>query len=164
MPPHFRALAEDILDELEVTFPLGYRPTILWKGLRVAAGYAYYRQQAIGLSTLLITDEERLRDTLLHEYAHLLAVARHGVKGAGHGLPWKEAMRDLGLEPNVRHQYEVERNQKKQEVIYRCTRCHEEFGRQRRLPRNRKYLHVNCGGQIVFVRVEAFDESSRDVA
>ncbi len=164
IPPRFRTLAEEILDELETTFPLGYRPLILWKALRVAAGYAYYRQRAIGLSTRLITDEERLRDTLLHEYAHLLAVARYGVKGAGHGRPWQEAMRDLGLEPTVRHQYEVERNQKTQQVVYRCNRCHEEFTRRRRLPRNRKYFHINCGGLIQFVRVEAPQEQERDVA
>lgn len=160
MTAELRELAEEILDELVTAFPLGYRPALLWKGLRVAAGYAYYRQRAIGLSTRLITDDERLRSTLLHEYAHLLAVARYGVRGAGHGEPWKEAMRDLGLEPTVRHQYEVERNQKRQEVVYRCKRCHEEFTRKRRLPKNRKYYHVHCGGLITFVRVDLVLEAA----
>jgi SprT protein len=165
VPSHLRDLAEEILDELELAFPLGYRPTILWKSLRVAAGYAYYRHKAIGLSTRLITDEERLRHTLLHEYAHLLAVARHGTKGAGHSPGWKHAMRDLGLEPTVRHQYEVERNEMRQQVIYSCKRCQEEFVRRRKLPRNRRYYHVNCGGLISFVRVEELmRQAERDIA
>lgn len=147
--------AEEILDDLEVRFPLGYRPKIFWKGaLRVSAGMAYYRQKAIGLSTRLITDENRLYDTLLHEYAHLLAVARYGIRGAGHSEGWKEAMIDLGLEPNVRHRYEVERNGKKQQVVYQCSRCKEQFIRSRRLPKNKRYYHVNCGGLIRFIKVE----------
>lgn len=129
---------------------------------------AYYRQKAIGLSTKLITDGDRLYDTLLHEYAHLLAVARYGIRGAGHSAGWKEAMLDLGLSPVVRHKYEVERNGKKQHVVYQCARCKEQFVRRRRLPRNKRYYHVNCGGLIKFVRVETNEpspaESARDVA
>lgn len=126
----------------------------MWKALRVAAGYAYYRERAIGLSTRLITDEERLRSTLLHEYAHLLAVARYGRKGAGHSPAWREAMRDLGLEPDVRHTYEVERNRPRQEVVYQCETCGIVFRRTRRFRRGTHYKHVACGGWIRFVRVE----------
>ncbi len=162
-----RLQAEEILDELERSFPLGYRPRIVWKGLRVAAGYAYYREKAIGLSTRLITDEVRLRDTLLHEYAHLLAVARYGRAGAGHSPAWREAMRDLGLEPSVRHPYEVERNRARQRVVYRCGSCGQTFERVRRLPRGRAYFHSGCGGPIRFVQaVSAIAdlESCEDVA
>ena len=163
MGPELKLRAEEILNDLEVRFPLGYRPQILWKALRVSAGMAYYRQKSIGLSTRLITDEERLYDTLLHEYAHLLAVVRYGIRGAGHSAGWKEAMRDLGLSPVVRHKYEVERNGKKQQVIYQCARCKEQFVRVRRLAKNKRYYHVNCGGQIKFIRVE-FTEPSQAVS
>lgn len=158
MAPELAELAETLIDELERDFPLGYRPEIKWKALRVAAGYAYYRQGAIGLSTRIVTDETRLRNTLLHEYAHLLAVARYGIAGAGHGAPWKEAMQDLGLDPIVRHDYEVERNEKRQVVVYRCQRCGEQFERRRRLNRNRRYVHAGCGGAIVFVQIRAHGE------
>lgn len=93
-------------------------------------------------------------DTLLHEYAHLLAVARHGNKAGNHGPAWQKAMRDLGREPIVRHTYEVERNARRQQVIYKCTKCSKEFARGRKLPRGRKYLHAACGGPIRLVRVE----------
>ncbi len=57
---------------------------------------AYYRIGTIGLSRTVITNEQQLRDTLVHEYAHLLAYVRYGRKGVGHGPPWKQAMTDLG--------------------------------------------------------------------
>jgi SprT protein len=109
---------------------------------------AYYRDRAIGLSNSVITNEEQLRDTLLHEYAHLLAVSRHGKQAAGHGWQWQQAMRDLGLEPKVRHNYQVRRNSQRQEVAYKCEKCGKLLIRARRLPRKRRYAHVDCGGLI----------------
>ncbi len=147
-----REYAEAVLEEAMAAFPVGYRPALVWKPFRVTAGMAYYRLKAIGLSISLLNDRERVKDTLLHEYAHLLAFHRHGRKAAGHGPEWQQAMQDLGLPPEVRHRYEVTRNQRRQKVVYRCARCGEEFDRVRKFPRGRVYLHVNCGGRIQFVR------------
>lgn len=147
-------LAEAILDDLCASFPLGYRPAIVWKNLRVTAGIAYYGAGSIGLSRIVLQTGEQLRDTLIHEYAHLLAVARHGPKGAGHGPPWRLAMIELGQEPKVRHSYAVRRNEKRQEVGYACRRCGHVVVRTRRLPRGRRYFHVGCGGflRLSFVK------------
>lgn len=140
--------AEGQLDILCSTHPIGYRPVIRWKNLRVTAGIAYIRGQAIGLSRLVLTDEASLRETLVHEYAHLLAVHRHGAQGGGHGEPWRQAMRDLGAPPIVHHRFEVARNQPRQAVTYECLKCGRLIERSRRLPRRRKYLHSSCGGEI----------------
>jgi predicted SprT family Zn-dependent metalloprotease len=148
MLPDLAAQAERLLDELFAKFPVAEKPRILWKGLRVTAGIAYYKQNAIGLSKSILTDEARLRDTLTHEYAHLLAVHRTGPKAANHGIPWRTAMRDLGAEPKVHHNYEVERNAKHQEVGYRCMKCGATIRRSRRLPRKRQYVHSDCGGEV----------------
>lgn len=129
-------------------FPLPKRPTLVWKSLRVSAGIAHYRTWSISLSRNLLTTRERLENTLAHEYAHLLAVHRHGLKAGNHGPLWKEAMRDLGYEPSVRHSYEVTRNEPRQRVAYECVRCGAMILRSRRLPRNRKYCHASCGGAI----------------
>jgi len=118
-----QASAESLLNTLAAQFPLGYMPRLVWRGYRVSAGMAYYKEGVIGLSRVVISDEEKMRSTLIHEYAHLLAVARKGRSAAGHGDSWKQAMRDLGVEPRVRHTYPVQRNGKRQEVAYTCQRC-----------------------------------------
>ncbi len=141
-------MAEAILADLCRTFPLGFVPTLVWKNLRVSAGIARYREREIVLSRRLLIDAERLESTLKHEYAHHMAVARHGRKAAGHGPYWQTAMRDLGLEPQVRHTYAVERNASRQEVGYRCKRCGVLITRGRRLNRRRKYYHSLCGGPL----------------
>ena len=109
---------------------------------------AYFRRRAIGLGAAVLTTPERLLDTLVHEYAHLLAYARHGREGAGHGPAWRRAMADLGAEPRVRHAYEVARNAPRQRVVYRCVRCAVAFERRRRLPKNGAYVHAGCGGGL----------------
>ena len=155
--PTFQALrevADRRLKELTIQFPLGYQPQLVWKGYRVTAGMAYFRKGVIGLSFNVLKDETHVLDTLVHEYAHLLAVARYGVKAAGHGEPWRQAMRDLGQEPKVRHNYPVERNIPRQRVTYLCVKCGRSIFRARRLPRRKRYIHVNCGGDLKLAKVE----------
>lgn len=146
-------VAELWLDDLCRRFPMGYRPRIEWRSYRVSAGMAYYREGVIGLSRYVLKEPDAVRDTLGHEYAHLLAVHRVGIRGAGHGAPWKAAMRDLGLEPKVRHNYKVERNDVGQQVEYLCVRCGAVILRRRRLPSRRKFVHAGCGGSIKLHRI-----------
>lgn len=140
--------AQRELDRLCASHPLGYRPSIEWRPFRTTAGMAYYRRQAIGLGAAVLTTPDRLVDTLVHEYAHLLAFARHGRAGAGHGEPWRRAMIDLGAEPKVHHTYEVTRNAPRQRVVYRCVRCGASIERHRRLPKRGTYVHASCGGGL----------------
>jgi SprT protein len=149
-----RIAAANRLKELCERFPLGYEPELVWRGYRVTAGLAYYRKGVIGLSYRVLKDESHVLDTLVHEYAHLLAVARHGPRAAGHGDPWKQAMQDLGQEAKVRHNYPVERNTPRQKVTYVCLRCGKPLVRARRLPRRKRYIHANCGGDLRLASVE----------
>jgi SprT protein len=116
---------------------------------------AYYKTGTIGLSALILDTPEKLRQTLLHEYAHLRAVERHGRKAANHGAFWRQAMIDLGLEPKVRHNYECARNSPRQKVTYRCQRCGAQIERSRRLPGNRRYVHARCGGGLRLFSVQS---------
>lgn len=154
VPEHLREAADRRLRELVETFPLGYVPKLVWRGYRVTAGLAYYGRGVIGLSWKVLKDEASVLSTLTHEYAHLLAVARHGSAGAGHGPAWRQAMMDLGQEVKVHHNYEVERNVSRQKVHYVCRKCGANIQRSRRLPSRRKYLHVGCGGEIRLLKVE----------
>ena len=135
-------------------FPLGYEPKVVWRAYRVTAGLAYYRKGVIGLSSRVLKEESQVLDTLIHEYAHLLAVVRHGNRAAGHGPEWQRAMLDLGQEPKVRHCYEVERNVARQRVTYQCLKCGKPIIRARRLPKRRRYIHANCGGDIKLAKIE----------
>jgi predicted SprT family Zn-dependent metalloprotease len=143
-------MAAELLDDLCARFPMGYKPKLIWKNLRVTAGIAYYDRGAIALSRLLLIDEARVRDTLCHEYAHLLAVHRRGRVAAGHGKHWKQAMADIGAPARIYHSFPAQRNQKRQQVGYRCERCGAVIVRWRRLPHNRRYVHTKCGGQVSF--------------
>ena len=156
-PSELEASSHELLDRLCAAHPIGEAPRLVWKNLRVSAGIAKYRPPTIVLSRILLTDGERMESTLRHEYAHLLAVHRHGKRAAGHGRWWQEAMRELGCEPRVRHDYEVERNGRRQEVGYRCKRCGALITRGRRLTKGRSYYHVPCGGalKLEFVRSAA---------
>lgn len=146
--PEIRALAQEILGSACTSHPIGYVPLIDWRRMPVTAGLAIYSHRTIALSSILMTEPERVRITVLHEYAHLLAFYRAGRRGAGHGPAWRQAMVDLGLDPKVHHNYEVKRNKPRQEVVYHCKKCGTEIVRKRRLATRRKYYHVNCGGQI----------------
>ncbi|MFQ3586404.1 MAG: SprT-like domain-containing protein [Fimbriimonadaceae bacterium] len=159
--PEIGEFAVKLLAELMAEHPLGRVPEIHWRSLRVTAGLAYHREHRIALSRLVLTDRERLEETLRHEYAHLLAVARHGPSAAGHGPEWRQAMRDLGQEPKVHHSYEVRRNRPRQQVAYRCERCGCLIFRARRLPRRRRYVHVGCGGRIRFAWARPVTESGQ---
>lgn len=115
---------------------------------------AYYKLHAIGLSSRILDAPEKIRDTLVHEYAHLLAFERFGPPGAGHGRPWRDAMRELGADPKVRHTYEVQRNSSRQRVVYQCRKCGTHIVRGRRLPRWRHYVHAACGGGLKLLKIE----------
>lgn len=146
--PELHIAALRLLEWLAREHPLGYDPELEWARLRATAGQAFYLEGRIRLSVVLMTDAERLERTLLHEYAHLLAHARHGKRGMGHGTAWRQAMADLGEEPKVRHSYAIARNQPRQQVVYRCCRCGSALARKRRLPKRRKFVHANCGGSL----------------
>lgn len=145
------AYSEALLAYLLERFPLKRRPFLVWKrSLRTSAGKAYLTTWCIGLSVPLMTSHDRVRATLLHEYAHLLAVDRHGLGAAHHGPAWKHAMRDLGEIPIRCHSYEVVRTRY---VEYRCQKCGTIWTKRRRFAKGRTYLHIDCGGRLVIVRV-----------
>ncbi len=146
--------AGQALDEAQSKYPLSFDPGLEWRRYSVTAGMAHYQQGLISLSAIVLKEPHQVRETLLHEYAHLLAFDRHGRKGVGHGRHWRQAMVDLGLEPKVHHQYEVVRNQARQTVVYRCKKCGETFARKRRLPQRKRYFHRQCGGQIALLEVQ----------
>ena len=153
------AEAEQTLKECWRRFPLKAPVKLEWRNYRVTAGMAHYRLNLITLSPAVLTTVEAVHDTVIHEFAHLLAFMRYGIPGKGHGRPWQQAMLDLGAQPQVRHSYAVQRNTRRQQVEYRCLRCGVTFLRARRLPTRRVYVHANCGGDLRLIRVQRVIET-----
>ncbi len=156
-PQEILDIAKAHVEDAYNRFPIRSHPLVVVKPYRVSAGMAYYRRNVIGVSAYVLQTPEQVRETTLHEYAHLLAVHRHGERAANHGAAWKQAMQDLGIPPVVRHNLPVVRNARHVRVIYRCTKCKAEIVRSRRLNSRRKYLHVNCNGVIKLDRIENSD-------
>ncbi|MBL8087314.1 MAG: SprT-like domain-containing protein [Chthonomonas sp.] len=154
--------AREILCSLLHTHPLGKPITLRWRNYRTTAGTAEFTTFTISLSKTLMTDAERLRSTLVHEYAHLLAFARHGLRGRGHGPAWRQAMVDLGETPTVRHRYDCQRNRTRHLHIYVCVRCREQFKRGRLFSRGRVYIHKDCGGKLNYLQKIAITNSELD--
>lgn len=156
MPPSadLREFATQLMAQLEARFPVGGPVHLEWRAYRVTAGMAFYLENRIALSDRVLLTREQVTETLIHEYAHLLAFARHGRKATGHGPAWRQAMRDLGAEPRVRHAYPVQRNQVRQATRYACLRCGVTFLRARKLAAHRRYVHRGCGGALKLVGTE----------
>ena len=84
----------DLLDRLRIE----------WKPrLTSTAGRAHVTKATIHLSTPILTNVDAfdLRQTVVHELAHLHAFERH--QDRGHGQWWQRTMRNWGLEPRRRH-------------------------------------------------------------
>ncbi len=146
--PGLAVLAQDLVDSLCDRQPVAIRPNLEWSGrMHVVAGRVFLRTGLIRLSIPLLTDPDRVRQTVLHEYAHLMVHTRWGKKVKPHGPEWKEAMLELGAEPRRTHAYTSERKPRRS-WTYRCTACGFEFTRRRRLAHGREYRHIGCGGRI----------------
>lgn len=152
--------ASRLVQELFAEFPLKRPVAVQWRNYRTTAGMADFRDNAILLGHRVLDTPDKLAATLRHEYAHLLAFDRYGLRGRGHGPAWIQAMRDLGQAPEVYHRYECKRNQPRRVVIYVCAKCGTELPRLRRLPQRRRYLHASCGGTIRFKEIRAVTPSA----
>lgn len=88
-----QTLAKELM-ELHGVTQMGYR--FAFNNRRNSAGVCNYNKKMIFLSMLLTkhTDEEEVRDTILHEIAHALT------KGHGHDNVWKRKAIEIGCNGN----------------------------------------------------------------
>ncbi|HSV64161.1 MAG TPA: SprT-like domain-containing protein [Chthoniobacterales bacterium] len=103
-----------------------------------AAGRADSRRNLISLNPRLREhDSAEIDRTLRHELAHLLAQSRVGRRRIPpHGVEWRRACRDLGIEDEARcHSLPFPVQQRARRFLYRCSRCGKEFPRVCRIKR-----------------------------
>lgn len=108
--------------------------TIRWNPrMRSTAGRAFLLEAKVELNPkLLHLDNDtqqslsQVRQTLLHELAHLLAHHRHGHRIAAHGKEWKQACSDLGIPgESTTHQLNLPTRTQKKKWSYTCPHCAE---------------------------------------
>lgn len=97
---------------------------------------------------------EEVLDTLRHEVAHALAIARHGRDGSGHGPAWRAAAVELGANPSPygsREACEAVRKTAPAPYLLTCTRCEQAWERYKVAAcwRDEYRVHADCGGRIV---------------
>lgn len=117
--------------------------TVVWNPrMRTAAGRAFTRESRIELNSRLQDlpegpREEELRNTFLHELAHLVAFARAGRKRIQpHGAEWQQACRDLGIPGENRcHSLDFKPRRIARKFAYTCPHCRAVIHRVRRLSR-----------------------------
>lgn len=101
-------------------------------------GCCHYTRRIISLSKelTLLNDEEKVRDTILHEIAHALAP-----KGAGHGPVWRAMAKAIGCNGMRCYGSEVTTPKGKWKAV--CTTCGQTAYYHRR-PRNQRACGKCC--------------------
>ncbi len=147
-PSDWDRCAQEAVNFAQKKLPLGRNVSIEWKNYSSTAGRAYLEEGRICLSKTILVTETRIKETALHEYAHIWVFDKYGYKAKPHGAEWKRAMKKLGLPATVCHSYEVNRKSIEKHLKFYCEKCGAEILRIRPLKRNRIYSHVGCGGRI----------------
>lgn len=123
---------------------LGQTVKVVWNArMRTAAGRANYRLDLIELNPRLqdLPDDIRessIRETFLHELAHLVAKTRAGKQRiAPHGVEWQQACRELGISgESVYHNLPLAPVRRvPRRYAYACTHCGKLIRRARPLAR-----------------------------
>lgn len=100
--PERQRVVEEAIAFAWEQFPLRRPPEIRWRRYPVTAGKAILSDGVVCLSALLLTTRERIWETVLHEYAHLVVFERWGRRAKPHGNEWRAVMRQLGWNPDGR--------------------------------------------------------------
>lgn len=89
---------------------LGPRLRWCWNPrLRTTIGRALLEEGVLELNPLLLgRHPEEMRGVVIHELAHLVVTARHGLRVAPHGEAWKALMRASGESTRATHDLDVE--------------------------------------------------------
>ncbi|MGJ8657705.1 MAG: SprT-like domain-containing protein [Akkermansiaceae bacterium] len=113
--------------------------SIVWnRRMRSTAGRAFLNLGKVELNPKLLHlgDDPlgHVRQTLLHELAHLLAHHRYGRKISAHGAEWKQACADLGIPgESATHSLPLPSRTQRRKWRYTCPVCLEVIDRVRRM-------------------------------
>lgn len=115
--------------------------------MRTSAGRAHFKQNLIELNKeLLGRHPEHLEQTVVHEFAHLIAHAVFGHRlGGGHGYGWKRTMTILGFPADRCHDLEVSADKRRPHKIRAYVKCNCENGLH--AIKTKLYNKIQVGGK-----------------
>lgn len=127
-----------LLTELRLS-DLVNKVEVVWNSrMRTTAGRAFWPDGKIEMNPKLaqIAPEE-VRQTMLHELAHLIAYERAGRRRiSAHGPEWRQACADLGIPgESATHSLPLPGRTMKRKWRYTCPACGQGFDRVRRMKR-----------------------------
>ena len=112
------------------------RVTVEWNArMRSCAGRAFWPQGKIQLNPKLIEiSEDEVKQTLLHELAHLISYERNPRRRINaHGVEWQQACVDVGIPgEKATHQLALPSRVLKRRWRYQCPECKKIIDRVRR--------------------------------
>jgi SprT protein len=123
-------------------------------------GRAYLQENRIQINPEALTKykDHYIKQTIGHEYAHLVARDYFNWRIASHGVEWAKIMRSFGLPPDRCHTYNLTkaRNVKKK-YLYRCIKCNKEFNftairHNRAMKGSQSYSHSTDNGKLVYIK------------
>jgi len=131
----FTDICVDLLRELELD-ELADRVSVEWNTrMRSCAGRAFWPTGLIQVNPRLpqISDTE-VKQTVLHELAHLIAYERHPNRPIkSHGREWQRACADVGIPgEKATHELSLPTRTLRRKWRYDCPRCAKSFERVRR--------------------------------
>ena len=128
-----RLLNELRLDALVAIVRVVWNPR-----MRTTAGRAFWPEARIEMNPKLeqVAPGE-IRQTMLHELAHLVAYERAGRRHiSAHGVEWRQACADLGIPgEKATHSLPLPSRRMKRKWRYTCPACGEGFERVRKMKR-----------------------------
>lgn len=139
------------------------RPQVTYNLSGRCAGRAYYWLWKIEINTEILknNEEDYLRNTVPHEFAHLLTDQLYGENVKPHGREWKNVMRAMSIigvnDVYARHNYDTSSLdvRRKRRYIYTCS-CNKEIvigpTRHRRHQETGRYFCRKCGDTIQYVK------------
>jgi len=124
--------------------------------VRRLGSYVARRGEPVEIRLQFALEEHLLIETFLHELAHCLD---HLTNQTGqpyrraHGKGWQEWAVALGIVPSRCGKSAAlnEIHEKRLKIVAVCKKCGFELKRLKRLARNRKYIHPECGGRLKLV-------------
>jgi|TARA_Y100000361_G_scaffold94272_1_gene84228 SprT protein len=131
-------------------------PKLTWDLKGTVGGQAYLNQNMIriNMEALAKYKDHYIKQTIGHEFAHLVAYKALGHRG--HGRSWARVMRKFNLFPDRCHDYDLTPARVvKRQYLYECDKCGKEFTltaiRHNKMQKGKqRYRHSTDGGQLVY--------------
>ena len=131
-------------------------PELTWDLKGTVGGQAYLNQNMIriNMEALQKYKDHYIKQTIGHEFAHL--VAYKALRHKGHGRSWSRVMRKFKLFPDRCHDYDLTPARVvKRQYLYECDKCGKEFTltaiRHNKMMKGKQsYRHSTDGGKLIY--------------